>query len=159
MTRTDANAVANMAPISFAAIEAIALNGSSGGSSVFVGSIGGGHLRDDPGHPLTADVFAVGFAANTDTILGPVSFFGQAADNDFGYYYDYFGSSPRTTTSASIRCCPSVLLVERAGVASVTFNELSQVIFYSPLVGGSTVNIQGVPAQMLLNMGAAMATP
>ena len=34
--------------------------------------------------------------------------------------------------------------------APVTYNDLNEIIFTTPLVGGSTLNIKGVPAQMVL---------
>src|SRR5207253_2511077 len=85
-------------------------------------------------------------------ILGPVNFFGQAADYDFAYYYDYLDANPRTFNLSTDPALPQNLLVKGTNAALVTFSDLNQVIFYSPLAGGSTVNIKGLPVQTFLNI-------
>jgi autotransporter-associated beta strand protein len=150
LTRTDANSVPDMAPISFAAIETVTLNGSSGGSTVLVGSTAAGVSTTVNGQPGALDTFAVGFGADTSTILGPVSSNGQAADGDFAYYYDYSNANPQTYNVSTNPASPRNLLLESTGSAPVTFNDLSEVIFVDPLVGGSAVNVKAVPAQMFL---------
>ncbi len=155
LTRTDVNSVASMAPISFTAFEEIALNGSSGGSTVFVGSTAAGTSTTIYGQPGAVDTFAVGFGANTNRILGPVSVFGQAANNDFAYYYDYTNSTPQTYTLRTSPISSDALLVERLGAVPISFGGLNQVIFFSPLVGGNTTNVQSSPAGVFLNMAVA----
>lgn len=147
--RLDEDEVPNMAPISFAAIQTVTLNGSSGGSTVFVNSTAAGVSTTVNGQPGMLDVFAVGFVFDTSNILGPVSCNGQA-DGDFAYYYDQFNANPQTYNVSTNPALPQNLLVESTGAAPVTFNNLSEVIFADPLVGGSTLNIKGVPAQMVL---------
>lgn len=61
------------------------------------------------------------FAAETSTILGPVHFNGQAADNDFAYYYDSFYASPQTYNVSTNPASPQNLLVESTGAATVTY--------------------------------------
>jgi hypothetical protein len=46
----------------------------------------------------------------------------------------------------------SGVLVERPGRPAITYNGLTQIVYYSPLVGGNTLNIQSVPASLFLNM-------
>jgi hypothetical protein len=155
LTRRDATSVADMAPISFAGLEAVALNVTSGGGIVFVDSTSAGTPVTVNGQPGAVDTFAVGFGTDTSKILGPVSFFGQAADNDFAYYYDYLNPSPQTYTGSTTPAIPQRLLLESTDAAPVAFDGLSQVIFYLPLVGGSAVNVTGVPAQTFLNMAVS----
>ena len=105
------------------------------------------------GQPGALDTFAVGFGANTNKLLGPVSVFGQAADNDFAYYYDYANSTPQTYTVRTSPTASDAVLVERVGAVPISFGGLNQVIFYSPSVGGNTTNVQSLPASVFLNMG------
>ena len=59
-------------------------------------------------------------------------------------------ANPQTYNVSTNPALPKSLLVESTGAAPVTFNNLSEIIFADPLVGGSTLNVRGVPAQMVL---------
>ena len=62
------------------------------------------------------DVFAVGFASDMSNILGPVSLNGQAADNDFAYYYDILTPTPQTYNVSTNPASPQNLLVQSTGM-------------------------------------------
>src|SRR5262249_57686376 len=51
--------------------------------------------------PGALDIFTAGFGTDTSRILGPVTFIGQAADNDFAYYYEFLNPNPQTYTVRS----------------------------------------------------------
>jgi hypothetical protein len=123
-----------------------------GGDAVFITAV-------DPKATVLAlgaagvhDTWGVGFGANMNEIQGPVFIYGQTADYDFSYYYDYLDTSPHSYQFTPHPSDPQALVAERTGIAAVTFNNLNQVIFYSPVGGGSTTRVDAVPAQMLLNM-------
>ena len=137
LTRTDANSVASMAPISFAAFEAVTLNVGSGGSSVGVyGSLAGSTVTVN-GNAGSAVQFAVDASANA--ILGPVILHGQNANADFAIYYDIGNTAPHTYTLTSTS-------VSRDGQAPVVFDGLFSMELFAAMVGGNTVNVNSVAA-------------
>jgi hypothetical protein len=140
--------------IRFASFEELRLQYTAGrgGDAVFITAV-------DPKATVLAfgadgvlDTWGVGFGANMNKIQGPVFIYGQTADHDFSYYYDYLDTSPHSYQFRPHSLDPQALVAERTGIAPVTFTNLNQVIFYSPVGGGSTTRVQAVPAQMLLNM-------
>lgn len=99
------------------------------------------------------DVFTAGFGTDLSTTLGPVTFLSPQADIDFAYCYDYFNLNPQTYTVHSNPLDSSGVLVERPGMTPITYNGLTQLVFYSPLVGdGTTINVLSNPANLYLNM-------
>jgi hypothetical protein len=140
--------------IRFASFEELRLQYTAGrgGDAVFITAV-------DPKATVLAfgaagvlDTWGVGFGANMNKIQGPVFIYGQTADYDFSYYYDYLDTSPHSYQFKPHPFDPQALVAERTGIAAVTFNNLNQVIFYSPVGGGSTTRVDAVPSQMLLNM-------
>ncbi len=125
---------------------------SSGGSYMYIDGTAPGTSSKLTGHAGALDWYAVGWAADTNKILGEVSIFGQAADHDYAYYYDYLNPNPQTYTIQTSPIFPDVLTFARSANAMVAFNGIGQVIFYAPLVGGNVVNIQGTAAQMSLGL-------
>src|SRR5262249_9090014 len=148
------DAVADMAPVSFAAIESIALNVSSGGSVPAVLGSSAGSTVTVNGTASGLDVFEVNPAFGL--YLGPVLLNGQATD--YAYYDEYFNTNPQTYSFSTDPVLPQRLVLQSTDAAAVTFDDLSQVVFYSPSVGGSTINIKGVPAQTFLNMAVGSDT-
>jgi len=98
------------------------------------------------------DVFTVGFAADASRILGPVTIHSAQADIDFAYFYDYLNPNRQTYTVRTNPLDSTGVLVERAGLPTVTYNGLTQLVYYSPLVGGNITNVQSGPANLYLNM-------
>jgi hypothetical protein len=101
------------------------------------------------------------FVVETDqnAIAGPVNVFGQSADNDFAFYYDYFEPIAQTYTVTATGPLKSNTLVQRTGAAPVTFSGLTEVIlatasdFYTPtIVGNNIVNVSSLPAGVVLNL-------
>ncbi len=141
----------DMALISFAGMKAIALQAGHGPSNgLFVIGSSAGTTVDVYGTPGSYDVF---FPQIDDShpLLGPVHFHGQAADNDFAYYYDV-STNPETYTFSIDPLLPTVQQVDRSGAATVTYDSVTQVILYTPVAGGNTVNVQGVSSGEFLNM-------
>ena len=126
--------------------------GGSGGTTAYVASTSVGTLSDFIGHAGVLDTFAIGFAGDMNKILGAIRAYGHSADNDFAYYYEYLNPNPHTYTISTYPFL-ATMVFERAGIASVQFGGLAQVVFYTPSVGGNTVNVQGVIAPTFLNMG------
>jgi hypothetical protein len=128
--------------------------GPSGGSVVYVDSTAAGTISDFIGHAGVLDTFAPGFAADMNQILGHARFWGQAADNDFSYYYDSLNPHSQNYT-ISHNPFLNTMLVQRPGTGGVQFGGLAQVVFYTPIVGGNTVNVTSGPTTTWLNLGAA----
>jgi hypothetical protein len=125
----------------------------SGGTVMHANSTAAGTVTQLVGHAGVLDIFTVGFGADTTKILGAVSVYGQAADNDFAYYYDYLNPNPQTyTVSTSLA---GALLVQHPGVALVEYYDLAAVLFYMPVVGGNTAEVLSVPAPTGLGIVAA----
>ncbi len=101
------------------------------------------------------DVFIVGYGPDASRILGPVTFHSPQADADFAYFYDYPNPSPQTYTLRTNPLDSSGVRVERPGMSTITYNGLTQLAYYQPLVGGNFTNIQSLPANLFLNMAAA----
>jgi hypothetical protein len=125
--------------------------GGQGGDTVFIAAVPANASVLAYGSPGVRDTFALGFAGDTNRILGPVYISGQAEDGDFAYYYEFLNPNPQTHT-LSTDSFSGAMLVQRPAVADVRYHGLQQVIFYAPYVGGNTVNVQGVPAGTILNM-------
>jgi hypothetical protein len=138
LTRTDANSVPDMAPISLATLQAITLNVSSGdGSVVFVESTAAGVSTTVNGNAGSQVQFSVD--ASSNGILGPVILHGHNANADFAQYFDIGNTAPHTYTLTSTS-------VSRDGQAPVVFDGLFSTILYAPMVGGNTVNVNSVAA-------------
>ncbi len=86
-------------------------------------------------------------------ILGAVQCFGQAADHDFAYYYEYLNASPQTYT-VSTNPFLGTMLIERPGIAGVEYGGLLGVSLYAPVVGGNTLNVRSTPAPTQLGVVA-----
>jgi len=138
----------------FGSVSHVEYAGGSGGTTAFVDSTPSSASLSLFGHAGALDTFAIGFGADMNKILGGVNCFGQAADNDFAYYYEYLNPHPQSYVVQTSPFFPNALLFWREGIAPVGFHGLGQVIFYTPLVGGNTVNVRGVPTPTLLNMAA-----
>jgi hypothetical protein len=124
--------------------------GGSGGTTFYTDTTAPGTTSRLYGHTGAWDTFAVGWAGDMTNVLGEIQCFGEAADNDFSYYYEFLNPNPQTYTVGT--SLSGAMLVERAGVAKVTFNNLAQVVFYTPHVGGNSVNVRSSPAPTVLNM-------
>src|SRR5262249_2199556 len=89
--------------------------------------------------------------------LAPVVFHGQAGDDDFGQYYDYYDPTAQTYT---LRADPTVAtrqLVQQPGSNPVAFHGVTGVILYSAIVGGNQINVLSVAQGVGINVGAADA--
>jgi Ca2+-binding RTX toxin-like protein len=130
-----------------------------GGDTTFVG----GTLANVPvvltGGPST-DVFWV--EGDQSPLLSPVNVNGNASQNDFAYYYDWYNTTPQTYTYRALPSQPlsapntlDLQIVERPGAAAVTYHGMAELVTYGARVGGSTIYVQGVPTGEFLNMVAA----
>jgi hypothetical protein len=86
--------------------------------------------------------------------LGPVTVYGGGTVNELAYYYDYLNPAPQTYTVSNIANPggPDIERFQRNGAAPVTFSGIQEILFYTPHVGGSTVEVQALPQRMFLNM-------
>jgi hypothetical protein len=102
------------------------------------------------------DVFTVGFSYNAGRILGSVSIQSPQPDTDYAYFYDYFNSNPQTYTIETSPTASHMELVERPGLAAVSYSGLNELIFYGGAFGpGNTYNVLSVPKSLFLNMVVA----
>src|SRR5262249_2410593 len=108
--------------------ESVDLNTGQGGNTIFVLGNPAGTSPTLRGSPGAVDTFAIGFASDLNQILGPVSVYGQAGDNDFAYYYDYLNTAPQTYTFLADAVDPTALRAERSGIAAVTYHGMAEVI-------------------------------
>src|SRR5262249_50232577 len=127
--------------------------GGQGGDTLFIAAVQPNASVVAYGAPGVRDTFAVGFAGDMNRILGPVYTYGQAEDGDFAYYYEFLNPNPQTYT-VSTDSFSGAMVVQRPGIADVRYHDLEQVIFYTPYVGESTVNVRGVPPSTILNLAA-----
>jgi Ca2+-binding RTX toxin-like protein len=101
------------------------------------------------------DIFTVGFAADTRTTRGPVTINSPQDDVDFAYFYDYFNPNSQTYTLQTNPLDSTGILVDRAGTTTLAYNGLTQLIVFSPLVGGNAINVRSNPANLFLNIVAS----
>lgn len=125
---------------------------SSGGSTVFIDSTSAGTQSNLSGHAGVLDTFLPGWAATMNAIQGSIFIAGQAADNDYAFYYDYLNPTPQAYTIKTNEFLPSVLDFSRPGNAVVSYFGMAQVVFYAPIVGGNDINVKSVPLGTFLNM-------
>jgi hypothetical protein len=91
----------------------------------------------------------VAYAANgLDSLLGPLTTHGRPGTNSYLVYNDYLAPTAHTYTLTTNT-------VSRSGAASVTFDNLNQVILYVPSVGGNTINVPSLAAGVLDNLSVA----
>lgn len=97
-----------------------------------------------------------GFWVETDqpACLGPVSVYADPTVGEYSYYYDYLNPAAQsyTVTSVANPGGPDIEVVQRGGAAPVTFVGLQQIVFYTPHVGGNSVDVLALPQRMFLNM-------
>ena len=84
----------------------------------------------------------------SNTLFGPVALHGPPGSNSFIIYDDQANAAAQTYTLTTNT-------VSRSGAASVTFDNLNQVILYAASVGGNTINVPSLAAGVLDNLGAA----
>jgi hypothetical protein len=101
------------------------------------------------------DVFTVGFAADVRRILGPVTIHSLQADLDFAYFYDYLNPMANSTTLITNPTDDTGVVLERVGMPKITYNGLTQLIFFAPLLGGNSINVRSLPASLFLNMAVS----
>ncbi|MFO0841083.1 MAG: trypsin-like serine protease [Gemmataceae bacterium] len=100
----------------------------------------------------STDIFTAGWSVTgVNNLLGPVNFYGQAEDNDYTYYYDYTTTAPHTYTIQADPTTPTAQRIERDGVAPFTYHG-GLILFSTARVGGNTVHVKSVPANIYLNM-------
>jgi hypothetical protein len=90
------------------------------------------------------------FGANFGTNAGPVTFNGDVQDLDQAYYQDEFKGSPSQYSLRTNSLNPTGVVISSAGSPTVVFNGMTQLIHYTPSVGGNTLDIQSVPANLFL---------
>ena len=126
----------------------------------------GGDVMFVNGTPANSTTFLIHgtgfdtFWVETDhpACLGAVNVYADPTVGEYSYYYDYLNPAPQSYTVSSVPDPggPDIEVVQRGGAAPVTapvtFYGLQQIIFYTPLVGGSTVDVQALPQRMYLNM-------
>jgi hypothetical protein len=81
-------------------------------------------------------------AAGTDSLLGPLTLHGHPGSS-YLVYGDQFAGSAQTYDVDTNG-------VSRAGLAPLTFDNLSEVILVTARVGGNAVNVRGVAADMTM---------
>ncbi|HVK08689.1 MAG TPA: LamG-like jellyroll fold domain-containing protein [Gemmataceae bacterium] len=94
-------------------------------------------------YPGQQDYFT--FGTSLDRALGPVHFYGQEADQDAAYAYDYLNPNPHTYTFRPDPADPADVIYERDGQAPFHMHMVKNILFYAARGGGNTVNIQRVP--------------
>ena len=127
----------------FARLGEITLNVGHGGSTV-------GIVGTSANSPVTVNGGVGGsdqFGVDTsfDTILGQVTFHGQAADNDFGTYSDYQSAASHTYTLQADQ-------VRRDNKAQLNYDGLVQLVLATSSVGGNNVDVKSVAAGTLANL-------
>jgi hypothetical protein len=141
------------ATVNYSGAEGLIVEGGNGGSDIFVSSTQAATTVDAYGYAGVLDVIAVGFGSDVNQILGPVHVYGQGADGDFAYYYEYLNPSARTYTVTADHL-HGTMLIDRPGIAGVQYAGVWGVSFYAPVVGGSSLNVRGTPAGMQLGVAA-----
>jgi hypothetical protein len=135
------------AVINYANIGSLNVSGGSGGN-IFqvVGTAAGTNTSlngGSGGDEFVADASSFG----PDSLLGPLTIHARLGTNSYLVYYDFLATTVQNyilTTNT----------VSRSG-ASVTFDNLNQVILYAANVGGNTINVTSLAADVFDNLGAA----
>jgi hypothetical protein len=88
------------------------------------------------------------FFTDSNALLGPVAVHGRLDSNSFMTYNDSTNAAAQTYTLTANT-------LSRSGQATVTFDNLNQVILYPATIGGNTINMASVAAGVFANFGAA----
>jgi serralysin len=135
------------AVINYGAIGTLTVNGSSGydvfevegtaagTNTILNGSSGGNEFLVSPS------------PNGSDSLLGPVAVHGRPGVS-YMVYSDAFASAAQTSTLTANT-------ISRTGAADVTFDNLFEVIFAAAIVGGNTINVQGVAAGVTVALNPA----
>ena len=141
LQRADLSGVPDAALISFGSMSHIALYGSSAGSSIPVYGVAATAPVDVYGFAGAADAFFI--FPEMGTVLGNVNFHGQTADNDSAFYEDSLAPTANTYTFTT-DATGTTEQVDRPGAGLASFSGVALLQLYTPLVGGSAVNVHGV---------------
>jgi hypothetical protein len=144
LTRSTTDGARQFTPVYFRGMGHVALDGAAGGGGIGVFGVAAGTSVDVYGHAGVQNVFVVyPHYPSTGALLGTVNVHGQSADNDFAIYYDNLAPGPNSYT---LRTDPTGTTEEvtRSGAGLATYSGVAKVLLYTPLVGGSTLNVQGV---------------
>jgi hypothetical protein len=155
LQRTDLSDLRNpdAALISFGAMKTINLWGASGpGNVIYVSGNAPGSIVNTYGTPGSSDEFFVSLDSDPNPIVGPVHVHGQTADNDYVVFEDD-NPNPQTYTASINSLQPTVQHLDRQnGAIQLTFDGVTEVVVYTPIVGGNSVNIRGTAAGILFNL-------
>lgn len=124
-------------------LESITLNVGHGGSTVGIAGTAANSSVTVNGGVGGSDQFGVD--TSFDTILGQVTFHGQAADNDFGTYSDYQSAASHTYAFQADQ-------VRRDNKAQLNYDGLVQMVLATSSVGGNNVDVKSVAVGTLANL-------
>lgn len=91
------------------------------------------------------DIFTIGDANGMGSIHGRVNFNSPDGDDDYAYFYDYFNPNSGDYILFTDPGDPNSLIVLDESLNTIKFNGLTQLIYYTPLVGGNTLDIRSLP--------------
>jgi hypothetical protein len=127
----------------FAAISSLDFRYGRGYQNVGINGTPAGMTLHVHSYPGQQDYFS--FGTSLDRALGPVHYYGQEADQDAAYAYDYLNPNPHTYTFRPDPASPADVIYERDGQAPFHMHMVKNILFYASQYGGNTVNIQHVP--------------
>jgi hypothetical protein len=129
------------------------------GSIDYFTSSGGDFVEVD-GNPVVSQVNVFGhqgatteFGVDTGTnsIQGPVGFFGTPGDEDYAYYNDSTATTPRRYTATADPNNPGVEDITSTDAVRVAFGNLAEIIFVAADVGANSINVSSLVAGTFLN--------
>jgi hypothetical protein len=140
--------------LTYANIQSLTLNGGSGPGDVFnvEGTAAGTSTTINDGSgggQITANASTNG----PDSLLGPLAVHGRPGFS-FLVYVDFLATAAQTYTFTA-GPVPLSGTVTRPGAAPVTYDGLGTVNFGAAIVGGNTINVPSVAANVAVNLGVA----
>jgi hypothetical protein len=124
-----------------------------GGDSLFVNGTQPNVMTELYGDKTARDLFGIGFGTDVNDVLGQVSVFGQTANNDFAYYYDFLNPNSQHY-SVNGSSFYGLMMIQRPGVAPVLFHGLQAVSLLMPSVGGNKLDVFATPTGTQLGIAA-----
>jgi hypothetical protein len=133
------------AVVNYANIGALTVNSARGNNVFFVqGSAAGTNTSLNGGAGVNQFVVNAG----SNALLGPVALHGRPGSNSFMTYDDQPNVAAQTYTLAAGT-------LSRSGLATVTYDNLNQVILLPATVGGNTINVPSLAAGVLDSLAVA----
>jgi hypothetical protein len=121
------------------------VNGGSGSNTWFISGTAPGVNTAIAGGAGTNE-FVV--QLDVGVLAGPLALHGQPGSNSYMVYDDQFNTTPQTYTLTANT-------MSQSGLAPVTYDNLNEVILYPALVGGNTINMPSLAADVFANLAVA----